>query len=113
MLTTVLDPSCSVSGSVASAPPFLTTVVFEGDGRAVLYTGDVRSEPWFVNALARNPCLVEYSSRIKTLDKIYLDTSFLGDVHFQTKAEGIEELLRKVGRYPEDTIFHFQAWTYG
>jgi len=93
--------------------PSLTAVVFEGDGKAVLYTGDIRCEPWFVNALVRNPCLIEYSSGIKTLDKIYLDTTFLDKVAFQTKAEGIQELLHKVAKYPEGTIFHFQAWTYG
>ncbi|TIC95143.1 Protein artemis [Colletotrichum higginsianum] len=81
--------------------------------RAILYTGDVRSEPWFVNSIARNPAVIEYTSGIRTLDKIYLDTSFLKDVPFQTKAEGIAELLRKVASYPNDTVFHIQAWTYG
>jgi len=87
--------------------------VIEGDGKAVLYTGDVRCEPWFVNSLARNPLVLEYASGIKTLDKIYLDTSFTSDVVFQTKSQGIEELLRKIAKYPTDTVFHFQAWTYG
>ncbi|GJN84252.1 hypothetical protein PLIIFM63780_007808 [Purpureocillium lilacinum] len=87
--------------------------LIEGDGKAVLYTGDVRCEPWFVNSLARNPLVLEYASGIKTLDKIYLDTSFTSDVVFQTKSQGIEELLRKIAKYPTDTVFHFQAWTYG
>lgn len=87
--------------------------MIEGRGKAVLYTGDIRSEPWFVNALARSPCLVEYTSGIKTLDTIYLDTSFTENISFQSKAEGICELLRKVSQYPKDTIFHLQAWTYG
>lgn len=87
--------------------------MIEGDGKAILYTGDIRSEPWFVNCLARSPNLVEYTSRIKTLNKIYLDTSFIKDVPFQTKAQGISELLRKVSQYPKDTVFHIQAWTYG
>jgi DNA cross-link repair 1C protein len=87
--------------------------VFEGDGKAVLYTGDIRSEPWFVNSLARSPTLLEYTCGIRTLDKIYLDTSFLENIDFQTKAEGIAELLRKVSKYPDETIFHLQAWTYG
>jgi DNA cross-link repair 1C protein len=85
----------------------------EGSGRAVLYTGDIRSEPWWVNALARNPCVVEYSSGLKTLDRIYLDTSVLDDYALQTKSEGLKELLEKVAKYPEDTVFCFQAWTYG
>jgi len=87
--------------------------VVEGDGKAILYTGDIRSEPWFVNAISRNPNLVEYTSGLKTLDKIYLDTSFTEDIPFQTKVEGIAELLRKISDYPDDTIFHLQAWTYG
>lgn len=87
--------------------------MFEGDGKAALYTGDIRSEPWFVNTLARSPCLAEYTSGIKTIDTIYLDTSFTERVGFQTKIQGIQELIRKVKLYPKDTIFHFQAWTFG
>ncbi|KAK4166397.1 beta-lactamase-like protein [Cladorrhinum sp. PSN259] len=87
--------------------------LFEGRGKAALYTGDVRSEPWFVNAIIRSPSLIEYSSGIKTLDTIYLDTSFIDDLDFPTKSEGIRELLQKIAKYPEDTVFHLQVWTYG
>ncbi|KAL2266186.1 hypothetical protein VTJ83DRAFT_5538 [Remersonia thermophila] len=87
--------------------------VLEGQGRAVLYTGDIRSEPWWVNSISRSPSLLEYAMGLKTLDTIYLDTSFVEPIPFPTKAEGIAELLEKVKRYPPDTIFHFQAWTYG
>ncbi|KAJ3525035.1 hypothetical protein NM208_g11815 [Fusarium decemcellulare] len=93
--------------------PGAVMFLIEGDGKAVLYTGDIRSEPWFVNTISRNPNLVEYTSGLKILDKIYLDTSFIEDIQFQTKAQGIAELLRKVSKYPNDTVFHFQAWTYG
>jgi DNA cross-link repair 1C protein len=88
-------------------------LVFEGDGKAVLYTGDIRSESWFVNAIARSPALIEYTNGLKTLDMIYLDTSFVENITFQTKAEGIAELIRKVSVYPDDAVFHLQAWTYG
>lgn len=88
-------------------------IVIEGEGRTILYTGDLRCEPWFVNSLARCPCVLEYTTGLKTIDKIYLDTSFTGNASFQTKAEGLKELLRKVTQYPKDTVFHFQAWTYG
>ncbi|KAI1436493.1 hypothetical protein GGR50DRAFT_650544 [Xylaria sp. CBS 124048] len=87
--------------------------LFEGDGKAVLYTGDIRCEPRFVASISQNPNMIEYSSGAKTLDRIYLDTSVLDDFPLQTKAEGLRELLRKVQDYPKDTIFHFQAWTYG
>lgn len=87
--------------------------LIEGNGRAVLYTGDIRAEPWVVNALARNPCIIEYTAGLKTLDCIYLDTSFTEDVAFPTKAEGLAELLQKVSKYPPMTKFHFAAWTFG
>ncbi|KAK1994871.1 artemis protein [Colletotrichum falcatum] len=93
--------------------PGAVMFLIEDSHHAVLYTGDIRSEPWFVNSIARNPAVIEYTSGLRTLDRIYLDTSFIGDVPFQTKAEGIAELLRKVASYPNDTIFHIQAWTYG
>lgn len=87
--------------------------MIEGQGKAILYTGDIRSEPWWVNSIARNPCLVEYTSGLKILDRIYLDTSMLDDYTLQTKAEGLHHLLSQVVRYPKDTIFCMQAWTYG
>ncbi|KAI6375399.1 hypothetical protein MCOR25_002965 [Pyricularia grisea] len=87
--------------------------LFEGGGKAVLYTGDIRSEPWHVNSIARNPCMIEYSAGIKTLSRIYLDTSNTEDISFPSKDAGLKELLEKVARYPKDTIFHFQAWTFG
>lgn len=87
--------------------------MIEGHGKAILYTGDVRCEPWFVNAISRSPALIEYTCGIKTIDTIYLDTSFVDDIPFQTKAEGISQLLHKVTRYPKETVFYIQAWTYG
>ncbi|KAK1633236.1 beta-lactamase-like protein [Colletotrichum phormii] len=93
--------------------PGAVMFLIEDSYHAILYTGDIRSEPWFVNTIARNPAIIEYTSGMKTLDKIYLDTSFIKDIPFQTKAEGTAELLRKVAQYPDDTVFHIQAWTYG
>ncbi|RSL55468.1 hypothetical protein CEP54_009373 [Fusarium duplospermum] len=113
--TIELRPGCEIQVTLFDANHCPGAVMFliESDSKAILYTGDIRSEPWFVNTISRNPNLVEYTSGLKTLDKIYLDTSFTEDVPFQTKAQGIAELLRKVSKYPSDTIFHFQAWTYG
>ncbi|OIW24411.1 hypothetical protein CONLIGDRAFT_691706 [Coniochaeta ligniaria NRRL 30616] len=114
-VTLELEPENHIQVTLFDANhcPGAVMFLFEGHGKAVLYTGDIRSEPWFVNAIARSPSMVEYSSGLKTLDTIYLDTSFVDDIAFETKAEGIRELLHKVSRYPPDTIFHFQAWTYG
>lgn len=45
---------------------------------------------------------------------MYLDTTFIErDVVFQTKAEGLCELLQAVSQYPPDTIFYLRAWTFG
>ncbi|KAI0465866.1 artemis protein [Xylaria cf. heliscus] len=87
--------------------------LFEGSGKAVLYTGDIRCEPRFVTSITQNPNMIEYLSGEKTLDRIYLDTSILDNYPLQTKADGLRELLGKLHKYPQDTIFHFQAWTYG
>jgi hypothetical protein len=57
--------------------------------------------------------LIEYTSGLKTLDCIYLDTSNTAPIEFPTKAEGVNELLHKVSKYPPDTVFHFAAWTFG
>ncbi|KEY66777.1 hypothetical protein S7711_07558 [Stachybotrys chartarum IBT 7711] len=93
--------------------PGAVMILIESQASVVLYTGDIRSEPWFVNSLARNPSIIEYTSGIRTLDKIYLDTSYVEDVPFQAKSEGLAELIRTVKEYPPDTVFHLQAWTYG
>ncbi|KUJ08807.1 uncharacterized protein LY89DRAFT_764166 [Mollisia scopiformis] len=87
--------------------------LFEGNGKAVLYTGDIRSEPWFINNLTRNPFMVEYSTGLKSLDCIYLDTSNTKRIDFPTKAEGLKELLQKISKYPKETVFHFSSWTFG
>lgn len=84
---------------------------------AILYTGDIRAEVWWVNSLVRNPIILPYTIGIKRLNKIYLDTTFAIDDEryrrFQSKAAGIKELLDKVARYPPHTVFHFHAWTFG
>lgn len=85
--------------------------------KAVLYTGDIRSERWWVGSLARNPLIVPYVSGLRRLDRIYLDTTFGSSVdlqkEFPSKAKGIQELLSKVVEYPEDTMFHINSWTFG
>ena len=75
------------------------------------------AEPWWVEALVRNPTVLHYAHGVRRLDTIYLDTTFAAERHnnpaFPTKAEGLAELLSTVARYPQNTIFHFHAWTFG
>ncbi|KAI1278213.1 artemis protein [Xylaria sp. FL0933] len=114
-VTIELAPERSLQVTLLDANHCVGAVMFlfEGAGKAVLYTGDIRCEERFMTALTQNPNIIEYSSRLKTLDRIYLDTSVLDDYPLRTKAEGLAELLEQVQKYPKDTIFHFQAWTYG
>lgn len=64
--------------------PQLTRIRFliEGNRGAVLHTGDIRAEPWFLDSLRHNPFLQPYLSVpgatpgvYKTLKAIYLDTA--------------------------------------
>ena len=75
------------------------------------------AEPWWVNSIVRNPVVIPYTHGQKRLSRIYLDTTFATkeDIYrrFPAKSVGLAELLEKVSKYPEDTIFHFNAWTLG
>ena len=91
--------------------------LIQDESKAILYTGDIRSEPWWVETLIRNPVILPFAQGLRRLDKIYLDTTFAtnGTIYrqFPSKAEGLNELLYKVLQYPPDTVFHFHAWTFG
>lgn len=123
---TVIDlaPGKSIRVTLFDANHCVGAVMFliEGDGKAVLYTGDIRSEPWWVDGLKRHPALIPYTSigdekPLKHFDCIYLDTTFATKdnpyKHFPSKAEGTSELLRKISKYPDDTILYFDTWTFG
>lgn len=91
--------------------------LIEGDGKAILYTGDIRAETWWVNSIVQNPVLLPYTCGSRRLDCVYLDTTFATKSEpyreFPSKADGIRELLEAVAKYPEDTIFYFHSWTFG
>lgn len=119
-----LKPGLSIRVTLFDANHCVGAVMFliEGGGKSVLYTGDIRSEPWWVNALTRHPLLIPYLSTgkqtpLKRLDNIYLDTTFAHKDdpyrHFPTKAEGLSELLFAVSKYPKGTLFYFDSWTFG
>ncbi|KAL7268699.1 hypothetical protein RUND412_008666 [Rhizina undulata] len=97
--------------------PGAVMFLIEGDGKAILYTGDIRAEAWWVQYLSRHPILIPYTTGIKRLDKIYLDTTFACrkrfNQEFPSKREGIRELIEKINMYPKDTLFHLNAWTFG
>lgn len=97
--------------------PGAVMFLIEGDGKAILYTGDIRAEPWWVNSIIRNPVLIPYTLGDKRLDCVYLDTTFAlkDDVYqdFPTKATGLQELLQKVDQCHPEATFYFRSWTLG
>ncbi|KAI9730381.1 MAG: hypothetical protein M1834_005891 [Cirrosporium novae-zelandiae] len=98
--------------------PGAVIFLVEGDGKAILYTGDIRAKPWRVNSLSRNPVLLVYAMKHERLNKVYLDTAFAVAKRsiykkFPTKAEGLSELIQKISRYPAKTVFHMNSWTLG
>ncbi|KAK5113961.1 hypothetical protein LTR62_003084 [Meristemomyces frigidus] len=124
--TIELSPGNSIRVTLFDANHCIGAVCFliEGNGKTILYTGDVRSESWWVNWLCRHPLLIPYvpstgSAQIpvKCLDCVYLDTTFAVNddmyKYFPPKAEGLSELLRAVSRYPKGTLFYFDSWTFG
>ena len=67
--------------------------------------------------IARNPAFIPYSNGIRTLDKIYLDTTNAYTSNLQktygAKVDGVKELIQSISKYPADTIFHINSWTLG
>ncbi|EON68980.1 hypothetical protein W97_08238 [Coniosporium apollinis CBS 100218] len=114
-----LSPGNEIKVTLLNANHCAGAVMFliQDTRKAILYTGDTRSEPWLVESLVRSPVLVPFTLGSRRLDTIYLDTTFATktDVYreFPSKAAGLAELLEKVSLYPADTIFYFQAWTFG
>jgi DNA cross-link repair 1C protein len=114
-----LSPGNEIRVTLFDANHCIGSVMFliEGNGNAILYTGDIRSEPWWINSLVQNPVLLPYATGLKCLDNIYLDTTFASNLflyrEFPSKKSGIEELLSKVLKYPPHTCFHVQSWTFG
>src|ERR1700759_3648852 len=117
--TIELSPGQNIQVTLIDANHCIGAVMFliEGSGKAILYTGDMRSKRGLINSLCQNPVLIPYCPGIKILDAIYLDTTFAVNlepyIKFPSKAEGIQELLTKVEKYPKNTKFYFTSWTFG
>ncbi|KAK5737788.1 hypothetical protein LTR17_006436 [Elasticomyces elasticus] len=121
-----LSPGNTIRVTLFDANHCVGAVCFliEGNGKAILYTGDVRAEPWWIASLCRHPLIVPYvasveipRSPLKQLNCLYLDTTFAAkeDVYkqFPSKASGLTEMLHAVSRYPRGTTFYFDSWTFG
>ncbi|KAJ2917067.1 hypothetical protein MD484_g3337, partial [Candolleomyces efflorescens] len=117
-----LNASESVTITLLDANHCPGAVMFliEGDKGAVLHTGDLRAEPWFLDSISRNPFLQPYlfSDRPgklnKTLEAIYLDTAcVMSEIEVPTKAVGTSGLVELLECFPDDVYFFINAWTWG
>lgn len=108
--------------------------LFEGNGKSVLYTGDVRSkyffisklsmlnnlhklvEPWVLTNLKHHRTLYPYLFGPKVLDNIYFEMICRDRPSYfnlRPNAETINNLIKIIERYPVDTIFLFYFTTKG
>ena len=115
----MLGQSCS-SSRMKPKQYFILEIFDVSSYRAIVVSSILTmcaAEPWWVNSIVRNPVIIPYTHGQKCLGRIYLDTTFATkeDIYrtFPAKSVGIAELLEKVSKYPEDTVFHFNAWTLG
>ncbi|GAA6052948.1 hypothetical protein JCM3770_006749 [Rhodotorula araucariae] len=101
---------------------FLIEGKVAGVHRAVLVTGDVRIEPWWLDALKHNPLVAPYlpandagrRSVPSRLDCLYIDTSnVLLDEELVTKDDAVAAVIDLMAQYPPDTRFFLNAWTWG
>ena len=80
----------------------------------VLITGDVRAESWWTLSLIKNPHLFPYITGLKTLDQIYLDTTFSyrGEpyIYIMPNSEGIFAAIELLKLYPFDSDLSFSLW---
>ncbi|KAF8999333.1 beta-lactamase-like protein [Cyathus striatus] len=103
--------------------PGAVMYLIEGPRGAILHTGDIRIEPWFLDSLKRNPYLQPYlypdaaastQTISKILEAIYLDTaSVFTTFSVPTKEEATDGLIELMRMYPPDTHFFLNCWTWG
>ncbi|PBK71516.1 hypothetical protein ARMSODRAFT_1082972 [Armillaria solidipes] len=114
--------SVTVTAIDANHCPGSVMYLIEGRKGAVLHTGDLRAEPWFLENLKRNPFLQPYlstsgsqrSNVIKPLEAIYLDTACVMNIEeVPTKEDAVNGLVALMQLLPESTHFFINSWTWG
>lgn len=123
-----LSPTLTVWITAIDANHCPGAVMFLVDGPygAVLHTGDVRAEPWFVESLTRNPHLQQFiplpqsiwpppeGSPIRMLEAIYIDTAMLVVLRdLPPKEQAASDLVDLMELLDPSTTFYLNAWTWG
>lgn len=99
----------------------------ENNNGSVLVTGDLRAEKWWCDGLRNIPALYPYLNGLRTLDNIYIDSTFgyRGEPYIEMPANnaGIHAVICLLREYPRDdpelsfvfldTVLEFeQAWAF-
>ncbi|KAH3679250.1 hypothetical protein WICPIJ_008650 [Wickerhamomyces pijperi] len=105
-LTLVLIPSNHCPGSVM----FLLSD--KTSEKNVLLTGDIRAEQRWIETIIKNPYLYPFTTKLKHLDNIYLDTTYgyrqEPFIIMPKNSEGLNKLTNILADYPtEDEDIHF------
>ncbi|KAL7418754.1 hypothetical protein Q5752_006437 [Cryptotrichosporon argae] len=105
--------------------PGSTMFLIEGQGKAVLHTGDLRADGLFLQTLRRNTALSAYfapwpgvpvapGSKRRKLDRIYFDNgAMLGTGDMPDKEEALMEMIGLMNVYPPNTVFFLNVWCFG
>ncbi|KAH9891831.1 hypothetical protein C8Q73DRAFT_763234 [Cubamyces lactineus] len=124
------DEAVTITLLDANHCPGAVMFLVEGAKGAVLHTGDLRAEPWFIDSLRHNPFIQKYLDvsaadpppvRTQTprpyrpkLEAIYLDTACLLNTYdVPTKVDAANGVARLMTLFPDDTRFYINAWTWG
>ncbi|KAI0657242.1 hypothetical protein C8Q70DRAFT_1046208 [Cubamyces menziesii] len=124
------DEAVTITLLDANHCPGAVMFLVEGTKGAVLHTGDLRAEPWFVDCLRHNPFVQKYldvsaaapspvrkqaSRRSKPrLEAIYLDTACLLNIYdVPSKVDAANGVAGLMALFPDETRFYINAWTWG
>ncbi|KAH9825253.1 hypothetical protein DFH28DRAFT_20588 [Melampsora americana] len=121
------NQTCQLTLFDANHSPGSVMFLIQMWNKSILYTGDIRAEPWWIESLTKESILAPFLDfnhfnhlkdhhhhpRIR-LDNIYLDTSaLLYKKSVLTKEQAILSTLRFMSLYPSHTIFFINTWTWG
>ncbi|KAK6458550.1 beta-lactamase-like protein [Scheffersomyces xylosifermentans] len=105
-VTTEIGDEVTITLIPAYHSPGSCMFLAESESKAALITGDIRAESWWVESLTKNPYLFPYTTGLKQLDHMYIDTSFSyrGEpfVEIPPNNEGIRITIELLKAFPKD-----------